>query len=484
MDNTKEQHTSGSGLLPFDPIVLVQDVLKRWLVIVLAALMVGTGSYISTEMSYQPVYKTTTTFVVTTQGSSTTVYSNLSSTSSVASLFTELLNSSIMRKNIMAEMGVSYLDATVTTSVISNTNLITMTVTAPDPRTAFLTAQTIIENHEELTYSFIDGIVLEVLQHPSVPMAPANSVDPVGQMKKMAVMAAAAAALGLAFLSFRRDAVRSGTEVRAKLDGEYLGEVPHEKKYKTLLSGLMRKKSSLLIDNPVISFRFVETFRKLRRRVEQRMGGGKVLMVTSLLENEGKSTIAANLALAMAKKHEKVLLIDCDLRKPACHLVLEQKNIKGGLKDVLLGEANLADVLVQYGDTNLSLLLAKKPDRRACDLITSQRMDLLLNRLREHYDYIVLDLPPMTAASDAEGMTNLADACLLVVRQNEAVAPALNKAIGALEGQRAKLLGCLLNNVYTTRFTSSGGYGYDYRYGGYRKYGAYDRYGYGKSSGK
>jgi len=481
MDNTKEMHTAG-GLLPFDPIVLLQDVLKRWLVIVLAVVAVGVGAYISTDLSYKPVYKTNTTFVVTTQGSSTTVYSNLSSTSSVASLFTELLNSSIMRKSIMETMGVTWLDASVSTAVIPNTNLITMTVTSPDPRTAFLTAQTIIDRHEELTYSFIDGIVIEVLQYPAVPSGPSNSVNPVGQMKKMAVIAALLTAAGLAFLSLRRNAVRSSYEAREKLDCSYLGEIPHENKYKTLVSRIRRKKSSLLIDNPVVGFRFVETFRKLRRRVEQHMGGRKVLMVTSLLENEGKSTIAVNMALAMAQKYPRVLLIDCDLRKPACHLVLEQKKFGAGIREVLTGEANTSEAILKYGDTNLDLLLARRGDRKTSELITSQRMNRLLDWARENYDFVILDLPPMTAASDAEGMTGLADACLLVVRQNAAVTPALNKAIGALEGQRAKLLGCVLNNVYSSRFTSTGGYGYDYRYGGYRKYGSYDKYGYGKTS--
>ena len=117
MDNTNELHTTGAGLLPFDPIVLVQDVLKRWLVILLAALMVGVGSYISADMSYVPSYRTSAIFVVTNRGSSTTVYSNLSSTSSVASLFTELLNSSIMRKTVAQEMGVPTLNAQISTSV-------------------------------------------------------------------------------------------------------------------------------------------------------------------------------------------------------------------------------------------------------------------------------------------------------------------------------------------------------------------------------
>ena len=473
MEKSKELHTSGAGLLSFDPVVLVRDVLKRWLVAVLAALVVGTGAYVAADLSYVPMYRTSTIFVVTTRGSSTTVYNNLNATSNVASLFTELLNSSILRKTVMEEMGVTSLDANVSTGVIPNTNLITMTVTSRDPRTAFLAAQTIIENHESLTYAIVNGIVMEVLQPPVVPTAPVNSANASGQMKRMAVLGAMAAVLALAVMSYLRDAVRSGTEAREKLDCGYLGELPHEKKYKTLLSRLIRRKSSILIDDPVSSFRYVEAVRKLCRRVEQHMGSGKVLMVTSLLENEGKSTIAANLALAMVRKHKRVLLIDCDLRKPACHAVLGHKKFDSGIKEVLQGKAGLADSLVAYKKSGMDLLLAKKGDKNIGDLIASERMALLLEWARENYDFVVLDLPPMAVASDAEGMTALADACVLVVRQNVALAPALNKAASALEGQKAKLLGCVLNNVHASRLASGGGYGY----GGYHKYHYYGSYG-------
>ncbi len=470
MDKKNEYNISGAGLLSFDPIVLLQDVMKRWLVIVLAVLAVGVGSYISEDSAYVPQYQTNTIFVVTSRGSSTTVYSNLTSTSNVAGLFTELLNSSILRKTIMEEMGVTSLDAKISTSVIPNTNLITMSVTSGDPRTAFLTAQTLIDNHESLTYAIVDGIVMEVLQHPTVPMGPINHVNATGEMKRMGILAGLAAAAALAVFSFLRDVVRSGTEAQAKLDCDYLGEIPHEKKYKTIFSRMFRRKTSILIDNPVTSFKYVETLRKLRRRVEQHMDGGKVVMVTSLLENEGKSTVAVNLALAMAKKHDRVLLIDCDLRKPACHAILDQKKFGAGIKEVLQGKASLSDAVLKYKRTNLDLLFGRKGDKNVGDLITSERMEALLNWAREHYDYVVLDLPPMAAASDAEGMTGLADACILVVRQNVAAAPALNKAIAALESQRAKLLGCVVNNVYTSRFSSGGGYGYRHNY--YGSYGS------------
>ena len=462
-----------AGLLPFDPIVLIQDMAKRWLAVVLAALVLGVGAYIKTDLSYTPVYQTTTTFVVTSRGSSSTVYSSLASTSSLASVFTELLNSSILRKTILEEVGETSFDGTIQASVIPETNLLTVTVTASDPRTAFLVAQAIIDHHETVTYRIINGAVLEVLQSPAVPKGPVNRANAAGQMKKFLVIGALAACAFLAAMSFSRDAVRSGREAREKLDCNYLGEIPHEKKRMSLLARFRGRKSGILISNPVTSFRYVETIRKLRRRVEQHMPNGNVLMVTSLLENEGKSTIAANLALALAQKHSQVLLIDCDMRKPACHAVLEETNFSHGLQDLLTGAAPPSDCLIHYNKSHLYLLLDKTGSGSSSDLICCENMQALIRWARKEFDFVILDLPPMSGVSDAESMTEFADASLLVVRQNAATAPAINKAIATLDGSKAKLLGCILNNVYSTRLFSGQGHNYS----GYEKYNHYGSYG-------
>ena len=213
------------------------------------------------------------------------------------------------------------------------------------------------------------------------------------------------------------------------------------------------------------------------------MHGGKVLMITSLLENEGKSTVAANLALSMAQKYDKVLLIDCDLRKPACSILLEQKLNGAGVRDVLSGKVHPAEAVVKYKKTNLDLLLEKKADRNSGDRLASANMKQLLLWARENYDFVVLDLPPMSVVSDAESVMEFADGSLLVVRQNAAVAPALNKVIAALQNGKAKLLGCVLNNVHSTAISSGQGYG-GYGYGRYGRYGHYNYYGYGKSGRK
>ncbi len=472
MDHTKENFEG--EFLPFHPIVLLRDVAKRWLLILLAVLTVGVATYIYADATYAPVYQTTTTYVVTTHSSSSTVYSNLSSASSLATVFSDLLNSSIMRKAILQKTGTQSFDGAIKATVIPETNLLTVKVTASDPRTAFTVAQAIIEHHEIVTYQVMDSIALEVLQSPKVPVAPINYADTSNQMKRMMLYAAVAAVVLLAAISYSRDTVRSGKEARRKLDCNYLGEIPHENKYKTLTSYIRRRKTSILITNPVTSFRFVETVRKLRRRVEQRMRGEKVLMVTSLLENEGKSTVAVNLALAMAQKHSRVLLIDCDLRKPACHAILEQRNIPFGVRDVLSGRASAEEAILQEKNSGLNLLLEKGGTYNSGDFVASPAMAELLKWARQEFDFVVLDLPPMAEVSDAESVAALADASMLVVRQNTAPAGALNKAVETLYNGKAKMLGCVLNDMDAVAVTAGRAYGYGYgKYGHYGNYGAY-----------
>ena len=461
---------NSEGFHPLNLLIIIHDVFKRWLLIVLAAAVVGVGSYVMADNSYTPRYRTTTTFVVTSRTSNTSVYSNLNNANTLAGVFSELINSSILRKSILAEIDEESFGGSINASVISGTNLITVTVTDTNPRTTFLVAQAIVDHHEDVTYQVVDNVTLEVLQYPTVPMVPINSSSASYNMKRNAILAALAATALLAFLSYSQDNIRSSSDAQRKLDCSYLGEIPHEKKYKTILSMLRRRKTGILISSPTTGFRYVENIRKLRHRVEQRMHGGKVLMVTSLLENEGKSTVAVNLAMTMAQKHKKVLLIDCDLRKPACHMLLQQKNPDLGISDVLSGKANAANAVTRYQSTNLYMLLEKRSSKAAVDMIASQKMTALLEWARNQFDLVVLDLPPMAVASDAERVMEIADASLLVVRQNAAPTKALAKAIASLKSGKANLLGCVLNNVRST--SSFGEYGYG-------KHNYYGRYGYG-----
>ncbi len=468
----EKEHGQQQGLLKFDPIILVRDVARRWALILLAVVVVSLAAYLYGTTSYKPNYQTNMTYVTYSRSSATTVYNNLTAANTVASVFEELLNSSLMRNQLLKESELSSFAGTIQAMVIPDTNLLTVTVSGPDARRVFLMARAIVEHHEDLTYQVVDNVSLELLRSPTVPVAPSNPFNVGSLMKKAAVLSAVAMVLLLACLAFQKDVVRSGREAQSKLDCNYLGEIPHESKYKSRMALLRRNKTDILVTNPLSSFRYVEAFRKLASRAEHHMHERKVVMVTSLMEDEGKSTVAVNLAMSMALKHDKVLLIDCDLRKPACHGLVECGNVAHGLRDVLAGKVKAEKALLRDKKSGLHMLLETNATQDSDDYLSSESMRRLLGWAREHYDLVVLDLPPMALVSDAESVMELADSSLLVVRQNMALASGINKAIATLENGKARLLGCVLNDVHG--FGLSGG---GYRNGHYGKYGNYGHYG-------
>ena len=450
-DKTEMQNQDSISLLSFDPIVPLLDVLRRWYLIAAIALIAALAAYAGTEFLYQPQYTASTTFVVSMQGSSSSVYQNLTATTNLAATFSEVLNSSILRKSVVQTLGTGSFNGRIEASAIEETNLLTVRVTDSSPRTAFLATRAIIDNHAGLTRQIMGDMILEVLQQPSVPSAPSNPMRAGSNAKRAAIFAGAASCALLALLSCMRDAVRSTEEASRKLDCRMLGEVHHERKRRTL-----------------------------RRKLEQHLpDGAKIVMVTSALENEGKSTIAVNLALSLAQKQRRVLLIDCDLRKPACYKILEQTVSKGGTIDVLRGTASLADCVQAYPEAkNLELLLETRAVRNSSKLVSADGMARLISEAKAAYDYVILDTPPMSAGPDSESLADLADASLLVVRQNQAAAAALRAAVDILQSADGQMLGCILNDSRSSSLSGEDSYGYGYgHYGHYGHYGTYGKYG-------
>lgn len=446
---------------------VMRDVLRQWYLIVVVALIVGMGVFVLKDMRYVPQYATSTTYVISTGGTSSSTFQNLNATRDLAGVFTEVLNSSLLQNKVMEQVGITKFDGTITASAVPETNLLTVQVTGSDPRTVFLVSKAIQEHHGIVSEQLLEGVILEVLKSPLVPVAPMNPLNLGHAVKKGVVLAAAGMVALLGVISFLSDKIRSRVEADYKLRCRVLGELYHEKKYKTIREKLVRGKDSVLISNHTTSFVYTESINKLASRVGKRMHQGeKVLMITSFLENEGKTTVAANLALSLAKKGKRVLLIDCDLRKPSCALALNQSAATMGVADILTGKANLKNTITQVGDSNLYLLSSRKGMHMAGDLVSNVAMKSILQATAEQFDYVIMDTPPMSLAPDAEYLAGLADASLLVVRQNRALAADLNDCVGILERSGSHMLGCVLNNVY-----GSGNFAPAYHYGVYGSYG-------------
>jgi protein-tyrosine kinase len=174
-------------------------------------------------------------------------------------------------------------------------------------------------------------------------------------------------------------------------------------------------------------------------------GPPRTILVTSALEGEGKSTVAANLAVAIARSvREHVLLMDCDLRRPSLH-ELFGTGPRRGLSDYLRAGVALPELLVRCGEPKLSILPAGPQAPDAAELLASERMQALLAEARERYDdrFIILDSTPLLSAADPAILAAQVDAVLLVVRSGRAQAAALARLVETLG--RERFLGVVFN---------------------------------------
>ncbi|MFF2483244.1 CpsD/CapB family tyrosine-protein kinase [Paenibacillus sp. NPDC058071] len=191
-----------------------------------------------------------------------------------------------------------------------------------------------------------------------------------------------------------------------------------------------------------------EAYRTLRTNL-QYAGADRelqVLMVTSASPKEGKSTTILNLAAAYAQSERKVILVDADLRKPTAHYTFGLSN-RSGLSHLLSGQTQLDGLVQPSGIPGLDVLTAGPLPPNPSELLGSARMDSLLGKLREQYDIVLIDTPPVLAVSDAQVAAAGCDGVLLVVNARTGKRQYALKARNALEFVKAKVVGVVLNEM-------------------------------------
>lgn len=206
----------------------------------------------------------------------------------------------------------------------------------------------------------------------------------------------------------------------------------------------------------------VEAYKTLRTNIQFSFPDGnlKVLLITSSGPAEGKSTTAVNLAITMAEADMKVLLIDADLRKPAQHRTFGISNTKG-LTNALVENGDYKQLVQSPGIKGMDILTSGPKPPNPSELLGSEKMKHLLDSLKEDYDLIILDTPPVLPVTDAAVLSSLADGVVLVAAHGQATYDALYQAKASLEKVNAKIIGILLNRVPVS---SHGGYYYYYYY--------------------
>ncbi len=235
-----------------------------------------------------------------------------------------------------------------------------------------------------------------------------------------------------------------------------------------------------------------EAFRSIRTAIyfNNQSATNQVLQITSSTPGEGKSTIAANLAVSIAQSGRSVILLDADLRRPRVHSLFGTESAKGvawSIEQVakLGSKASLAlsEAVLETGVPNLSLMVAgDRPDNPA-ELLSSVAFQTLIDMLRQKFDMVLIDSPPLLAVSDPSNVVRRADGVLMVVRLRKNAKPLVARACRMLESLEANVLGVVVNGVGSRQARGYGkdayaglyySYGYGYSYGS--ETGAYAEY--------
>jgi capsular exopolysaccharide synthesis family protein len=216
-----------------------------------------------------------------------------------------------------------------------------------------------------------------------------------------------------------------------------------------------------------------EAYRALRTNVNFALAnteGCKVVMVTSALQGEGKSLTALNLAISLGQADKKVLLIDCDMRRPRLARLLNL-SAPSGLSNTLMDLGLLEMAIINNEEHGIDLILAGDIPPNPAELLSSGRMKKLLERAKEQYDYVIIDSPPVDLVADAVALSAFCDGVLFVVRANHSERGAVIYGMEQLQYAKANILGFVLNgsvNGAGKRYQYGNAYRYDY---GYYQYG-------------
>jgi polysaccharide biosynthesis transport protein len=317
--------------------------------------------------------------------------------------------------------------------------------------------------------------IVDVARVPSAPVEPN-----IPRNLEFAFVLGLTSGVGLAFLLEGMDNTVRTTEQAQMISGlPPLGMIPMGSRTPREATNTKRlviatsKEAVELVTQTRPNSQMAESYRALRTSLLLSNLGAppKVIIVTSALPQEGKSTTSISCANVLAQKGTRVLLIDADLRRPSIHKTLGM-GPRSGLSSVLTGSATLEQVITRSPSLpNVFVLPAGTPPPNPAELLASTQMRDLLEQLRGQYDHIVIDTPPTLSVTDAVVLSPRADAIVLVIRSGQTTKQALRRSRDLLMQVNAKVSGVLLNAVDL----SSPDYYYYYEYQG--KYSRYYREG-------
>lgn len=440
---------------------VLRDIAAQWLSIVLLSAAAVLLSFVLLSSSRKPVYKTTSTVAIRNINEDSTVnnvttkdlYNVMKSSGESAGFLKKIITQGDLNALISAELGDYRKQGSISADSLGEGNFLALNVTASSPEASLRENEALIRVLQKQQDNLIGGLRIIVVQEPKVLETAVNA----GRNVKLSLFAGVLVFLLLctllAWYSSSRYTVRNSTEVIPKVGMRALAVVPEEK----------RRKNGLLITNPAVTPGYTEEIRSLAIRLMNDMTreGQKILLVSSAAEGEGKSTTAANIALAMSQMNRKVILADMDFQNPSLAKILNMQDAQfTELEEYLEGAAfskgtssdALSSLLCKVPGTELSAVLNLKAAPLSLDKYAAQIRKLLAD-LSEKADFVIVDTTSTAVVSDAEELASMTDASVVVVRENFAEVSDITNAAKLLSSG-GPVLGCVFNGARRTEITA------------------------------
>ena len=441
--------------------IVVRDLIKNLPFIIMAALTVMFASLAYGIINSKPSYTSTAMIAVTAKssGNNSKAYTSIDTAIDMAAVYKEVLNGKAVRQRVEADTGLNFNKITLNVTEVESTNLLNLSVTSSSPEYAYKAVDTILVNCHSVTDEMFGNAVIEIVKKPSIPTTP-NVNKNIGKytVLGMFLFAAATAAVSV-YESVKRDTVKTKSDAVNNIEGKCIGTVTHEKG----ASPFKGKPVSLLITSPLISSKYVESCHRAADYIDYKMrkNGDKVLAIGSVYENEGKTSISSNIALTLAEKGKKVMLLDADFRKPAVYKKFDIPASSATLPHYLNGELSLEDAIKYDAKRKIYFCINSRPYSDARDTIGSERFIQLINYAKENMDFVIIDMAPGFIKAETQMLLDAADASALVIRQDVANYISINDEIERRNSSDSNYLGYILNDFDTAKNavgTSAGAY--------------------------
>ncbi len=377
----------------------------------------------------------------------------------VVNTYIAILKTNDFLHKVSVQSGLGYTTDTLKEMVVmkpvNDTEIFEIRVTSKNPEDSLTLANTIAKlaprKIEEIKSS--DSLsVVDPAALPTKPSSPNVLLNTVFGFLLGLLLGA-----GLAFTLEALDKrVKDEDELLARYKVPVLGVIP-------LIDG---KQKEFPVLTEKTDFSVTEAFKAARTNLIFTVQNhkGNRLIVTSAAPNEGKSTNCCNLGITLAEMHSRVLIMDCDLRKPVIHKFFDKQCVPG-LSEYLAGlKDDFTEVVQNTAYPELNILCGGTIPPNPAELLSSSKMSVLLDSLCQEYDYILLDTPPVNLVADAIALSALSDGVIYVIRQGKTTHPELMHALASFKFANAKVLGIFLNGV------GMGSYGKRFGYKRYRNY--------------